>query len=79
MPDAVGGGSTTYACDYHTTNIPTAETLSGVLFGGAASNGSYDGFAYAYSSSAPSRVRVRPSVLAFALFPNSRGHATRPY
>lgn len=54
MPQVVGGGSTTYHCDYHYTNIPTAETLRGVLFGGAATDGAYAGFACAYSSYAPS-------------------------
>lgn len=54
MPDAVGGGSTTYLCDYHYTNIPTAETLRGVLFGGYANSGANAGFACAYSYNAPS-------------------------
>ena len=49
-----GAGSTTFFCDYHYTNIPTAETLRGVLFGGFASRGSHAGFAYANSSCAPS-------------------------
>lgn len=54
MPQVVGGGSTTYHCDYHYTNIPTAETLRGVLFGGTAYGGAGAGFAYAYSTNAPS-------------------------
>ena len=54
MPAAVGGGSTTYFCDYHYTGIPTAETLRGVLFGGGANRGALAGFAFAYSVSAPS-------------------------
>ena len=54
MPKTVGGGSTTYFCDYHYTNIPTTETLRGVLFGGAANNGSAAGFACSDSSYAPS-------------------------
>ena len=54
MPDAVGGGSTTYFCDYHYTSIPASTTLRGVLFGGGALNGAYAGFAFAYSSYAPS-------------------------
>lgn len=54
MPQEVGGGSTTYHCDYHYTNIPTSETLRGVLFGGSASSGAYAGFAYAASDNAPS-------------------------
>lgn len=56
MPQVVGGGSTTYHCDYHYTNIPTAETLRGVLFGGAAYGGAAAGFACANSSCAPSNT-----------------------
>lgn len=56
MPSVVGGGSTTYFCDYHYTNIPTAETLRGVLFGGYASYGAYAGFASARSANAPSHA-----------------------
>lgn len=48
MPLAVGGGSTTYFCDYFYTNIPTSgESERGVLFGGLASYGAYAGFVYA--------------------------------
>ena len=54
MPSLVGGGSTQFFCDYHYTNIPTSETLRGVLFGGRATNGAAAGLAYADSSSAPS-------------------------
>lgn len=54
MPDVVGGGSTTYFCDYHYTNIPTSEALRGVLFGGYAANGARAGFGYAHSNNAPS-------------------------
>lgn len=50
----VGGGSTSYHCDYHYTNIPNTESLRGVLFGGSASGGANAGFAYAYSIHAPS-------------------------
>lgn len=49
-----GAGSTTFFCDYHYTNIPTAETLRGVLFGGGARHGAYAGLACAGSSDAPS-------------------------
>lgn len=49
-----GGGSTTFFCDNHTTNIPTSEALRGVLFGGHANRGAYAGLAYAHSSYAPS-------------------------
>lgn len=56
MPSVVGGGSTTYFCDYHYTNIPTTEALRGVLFGGAANFGAYAGFAYASTFNAPSHT-----------------------
>lgn len=54
MPSVVGGGSTTYFCDYHYTNIPTSEALRGVLFGGDARYGADAGLASAYSYYAPS-------------------------
>lgn len=54
MPSVVGGGSTTYFCDYHYTNIPTSEALRGVLFGGAAHYGAIAGLASANSCNAPS-------------------------
>ena len=54
MPKEVGGGSSSYFCDYHYTNIPSETALRGVLFGGTAYSGARDGFAYAYSSNAPS-------------------------
>lgn len=54
MPALVGGGSTTYFCDYHYTNIPATEALRGVLFGGTANHGASAGFASAYSTNAPS-------------------------
>lgn len=49
-----GAGSTTYFCDYHYTNIPTKETLRGVLFGGRSNDGAYAGLAFADSIHAPS-------------------------
>ena len=50
-----GGGSTTYFCDYHYTNIPNSgEVLRGVLFGGRALHGALAGFASASSPDAPS-------------------------
>lgn len=49
-----GGGSTTFFCDYHYTNITTAETLRGVFFGGRASYGASAGLASASSNFAPS-------------------------
>ena len=55
MPLAVGGGSTTYFCDYFYTNIPASGTSeSGVLFGGDALNGAYAGFVSAYTSNTAS-------------------------
>ena len=51
MPLAVGGGSTTYFCDYFYTNIPTSgESERGVLFGGTAFSGAYAGFVFALTS-----------------------------
>lgn len=48
MPLAVGGGSTTYFCDYFYTNIPTSgESERGVLFGGDALHGAAAGFVFA--------------------------------
>ena len=48
MPLAVGGGSTTYFCDYFYTNIPTSgESERGVLFGGHAYSGASAGFVFA--------------------------------
>lgn len=50
MPLAVGGGSTTYFCDYFYTNIPTSgESERGVLFGGNANSGASAGFVFAHT------------------------------
>lgn len=54
IPSLVGGGSSTYHCDYHHTIIPSSESLRGVLFGGDAAHGSSAGFACAYSNFVPS-------------------------
>lgn len=55
MPLAVGGGSTTFWCDYFYTSLPgSGEALRTVLFGGAANDGSRAGFGSAYSYTAPS-------------------------
>lgn len=54
MAETVGGGSTTYFCDYHYTAIPTVETLRGVLFGGGADTGGLAGLVYSSSEYAPS-------------------------
>ena len=59
MPSLVGGGSTQFFCDYHYTNIPTTETLRGVLFGGDANSGANDGLACANSSYTPSGSNAR--------------------
>ena len=50
MPLEVGGGSTTYFCDYFYTNIPSSGVSErGVLFGGSALHGANAGFVYAYT------------------------------
>ena len=54
MPLEVGGGSTTYFCDYFYTNIPSSgEAERGVLFGGSALDGAAAGFVSANSNIAP--------------------------
>ena len=53
MPLEVGGGSTTYFCDYFYTNIPSSGVSErGVLFGGTAHNGTSAGFVFAYTNDA---------------------------
>ena len=53
MPLAVGGGSTTYFCDYFYTNIPTSgESERGVLFCSLAPYGAAAGFVSATSYNA---------------------------
>lgn len=57
MPLAVGGGTTSYFCDYFYTNIPASGSATrGVLFGGAAYDGAYAGFVCALSNAAPSHT-----------------------
>lgn len=52
MPLEVGGGSTTYFCDYFYTNIPSSGVSErGVLFGGSAYHGTSAGYVYAYTNS----------------------------
>ena len=52
---AVGGGSTTYLCDYNYQNIPASgKATRGVLFGGYAHDGAAAGFVSARSIPAPS-------------------------
>ena len=58
MPSLVGGGSTQFFCDYHYTNIPTTDTLRGVLFGGYALYDANSGLACASSYYAPSNSGV---------------------
>ena len=51
MPLEVGGGSTTYFCDYFYTNIPSSGVSErGVLFGGTAYSGANAGFVFAYTN-----------------------------
>ena len=50
MPLEVGGGSTTYFCDYFYTSTPESGVSErGVLFGGDAYPGANAGFVYAYT------------------------------
>ena len=54
MPLSIGGGSTTYFCDYFYTNIPgSGSATRGVLFGGAAYSGASAGFVCAYTNHPP--------------------------
>lgn len=59
IPSVVDGSSTTYFCDYHYTEIPEAEELRAVLFGGGAHDGPFAGFVYAYSRHVPSYTYAR--------------------
>ncbi len=59
MPAVVGGDSTTYWADYHYTNIPTAETLRGVMFGGDGYDNAGAGFGCAHTQHAPSHSYAR--------------------
>ena len=55
MPLEVGGGSTTYFCDYFYTSIPESGVSErGVLFGGRADYGAYAGFVSARTDHTPS-------------------------
>lgn len=59
MPLAVGGGTTSYFCDYFYTNIPASGSATrGVLFGGYARHGAHAGFVCAYTFSAPSNANA---------------------
>ena len=54
MPLAIGGGSTTYLCDY----FYIASGLRGVRFRGFAIYGTYAGFVYANANNAPSNTNA---------------------
>ena len=54
----IGGGSTSYFCDYHFTIIPNETTLRCVLLGGYSSYGSSAGLACEHSDSIPSQERT---------------------
>lgn len=54
LPSVVGGNSTQFFCDYYYTIIPTTETLRGVLIGGTAYEGAFNGLVYATSADGPS-------------------------
>ena len=59
MPLEVGGGSTTYFCDYFYTNIPSSgEAERGVLFGGNASTGANAGFVSALTRNSPTNANA---------------------
>lgn len=53
IASVVGGGSTTYWCDYFYTNIGS-NALRGVLFGGRTNDGDRAGFGCALTYYAPS-------------------------
>jgi len=57
IASVVGGGSTTYWCDYFYTNIGS-NALRGVLFGGHALYGDRAGFGFADTSDAPSNANA---------------------
>ena len=59
MPLEVGGGSTTYFCDYFYTNIPSSGVSErGVLFGGTANTGAGAGFVYANTSNSATNTNA---------------------
>ena len=59
MPLVVGGGSTTYFCDYFYTNIPSSGAAErGVMFGGDVANGANAGFVFAHTNSAPTSAHA---------------------
>jgi hypothetical protein len=56
LPKEVGGGSTTYGCDYFYTSVPTTTTLRGVLFGGSAVDGGSAGLSNAGTYNVPTNA-----------------------
>lgn len=56
--NTVGGGSTTFFCDYaYVANLPASSTvLRGVYFGGSAHSGALAGFGFVYTHYAPSNA-----------------------
>ena len=59
MPLEVGGGSTTYFCDYFYTSIPESGVSErGVLFGGPANHGANAGFVCANTNNAASNANA---------------------
>lgn len=61
MAETVGGGSTTYFCDYHYTDILTIEQLNGVLCSGDAKDGGSAGLVYSSSVLNPAQGSSRTS------------------
>lgn len=58
MPNAVGGSTTTFFCDYFYTSIPSSgSSIMGFQFGGDAAAGALAGFGYA-ATGAPSNAGV---------------------
>lgn len=55
MAETVGGGSTTYFCDYHYTDILTIEQLNGVLCSGDVKDGGSAGLVYSSSTFNPAQ------------------------
>lgn len=55
MPSKIGGGSSSYFCDYFYTEVPSSgSAVRGVLFGGGAADGTYAGFVFAHTYYTPS-------------------------
>lgn len=61
MAETVGGGSTTYFCDYHYTDILTIEQLNGVLCSGDVKDGGSAGLVYSSSVFNPAQGGSRTS------------------